>query len=205
MTTPELARLMPLCSTDESRKKVASPFAMTWAGRQWAVGTDGHVLAAVPFDGELRADGPDATKVVPAREPTHTASVTDLLAFAGEQETTDCGECYGSTKCNQCECGTEHECGMCAGAGQKRVIRYGLLLDGGLDRDYLRRVILSAPDGTREVRFGHFEPKGPFLFTAPGWIGLVMPIRPGSSELEGAPRFSVEPAAGAPSPTPKEK
>lgn len=199
--TPILEALQPLCSSDPHRTRLASPFAVNWGLRKWAAATDGHFLVMLPFDGDLRTDGPDAIAVIPAEIPPPTlVDASRLLAFAGVEERRECGNCSGSGKCDFCGCCTTHACGDCDGKGTKRRIRYGLLLDGGLDLDFLRTVVLSAPPGTTRIGVAHGGGEEPFVFTAPDWMSLLMPIRPGTSDLKDAPRFDAEaPARPAPS------
>jgi hypothetical protein len=164
------AALKPLCSEDPDRERLASPFAIVFENRKWACGTNGHCLAALPFDGELRTDGPDAAKEIPTGKPTHTATLAALREWAGTPVMEECPQCGGEKK------RTGHDCDLCGGKGELPKLRYGALLDGVLNRDLLRNVLDSAPEGTTEIAIAHEGPMAAFAFRVPDWIGLVMPI-----------------------------
>lgn len=165
--------LLVCCSDVSYRTEILTPFAIKHEGRQWACATDGHCLAAVPFDGELRTDGPDTAPLFPRVPLSHKTRVAALRDWAGKPQSRD------RCSCDHCFC--EEEC--CR--GMVEVPRYARLLDGVLNLNLLCHVLESAPFDA-EVRFLHAEPLGPFVFRTDDWIGMIMPIRPDDGEAQAA-------------------
>jgi hypothetical protein len=200
MANETLELLKPICSSDTDRPKIATPFAMQWANRRWAAATNGHMLVALPYEGELRTDGPKAAAIVPAAPATHKASVAALRGWAGEPVMEACPECHGDSywNCDCPNCGDDHACEHCEGKGEARKRRYGILLGAGLNPDYLRAILATTT--AEEVTILHAKPRDPFRFEAPDWLALLMPIMPESEELKGAPVFREASIASAAEP-----
>jgi len=197
-----LDTLQTICYTGGDRATIATPFKMLFEDRAWAAGTDGHLLAALHYDGELRSDGPDARAIIAVEPPPeHTAQLSALREWAGLPYPSEsvCPKCNGkppyAAYYGQSERG--RYCGECDSLGRKiEGIRGGKLLRGALNRMLLSRVLCTVPEGVTALRVGHSGEFAPYIFRADGWLAAVMPIR---GVADDAPLFV--PAALARKPT----
>lgn len=169
--------LAAVVSTDKERPNLCSPYGIEFEGRKWACATDGKMLAALPFDGELRTDGPDPLGMLREMPATHSASVAGLLRAAGEMVMTKCDgfDCDNG----DCNCGCEntppHKCRKCAGTGKMPELRPRRMLRGTLNPDLLSRLLSTAPKGSL-LSVGQADEKDPYVFRGSNWIGLLMPM-----------------------------
>jgi hypothetical protein len=193
VATSVLDRLKPVCSADKDRARIATPFAMTYEGRKWACATDGHVLAALPFDGDLRGDGPDAVKVIPAAPPTHKTTIAALRHLAGKIAFETCDKCDGSGEvahdcdCSLCTYSGSEPCGRCDGEGKWRKQRPAQIGPVVFDRNLLALVLGSGPEAG-EVRVGPLVALEPIRFRTADWLALVMPIHATDEQTNEAKR-----------------
>lgn len=144
MTPAEI--LAPICSTDETRANLATPFGMVFRCRKWIAASDGHVAVAFLDDAvALRDDAPPLAELLDLEPPpTFRASVEALRSWAGPPEAWD--------------------------------TRYGAIFSGILNRVLLARVLATLPDDTTHVRIGQAEPLAPYILRAKGWLAAIMPV-----------------------------
>lgn len=189
-----IERIKPLCYQDDDRPSIASPFCVEWNGRRWAAATDGHLLVMLPFDGELRTDGPDIPKLLDGEQkPDHAVSVSALRVWAGEPRRREevCGRCNGVPPRRQHD-GSRY-CEVCDTLG-KIVERWreGLLLHGAVNRILIAKVLTTLPEGIGEILIGQYGEHRPYIMSAEGWTAAVMPLRDAGKNY---PRFEIGRAA----------
>ncbi len=196
-TLPE--SLLLCCSTDNTRPTLLTPFLMVYEGARWAAATDGHLAAALTFDGDLRDDGPDLAALLKAEPaPTYMVRVTPLSVWAGTPYPAEniCKACNGHPPRSYCPaCGGGPRCDRCDGTGRWRESsRDGKMLGGALNRTLLSKAIATLPSGIEMVEVGHPEALHPYILRAPGWLAAIMPLRGANDD---APEFTSLLAIGS--------
>lgn len=191
-----LERIKPLCSSDGDRPNIATPFRMLYRDGIFAVATDGILMVAAPFAGDLRTDGPDVASILkdePA--PTHAAQMRALREWAGSPYPAEtlCVKCKGAPP-RLPYCPTHERgrfCDGCDSLGRTTERwRQGLVLNACLNRILLARLLAALPEKTDIVRIGRADGDGkPYLpETSEGWVGAIMPI---ASPTSDSPRFTA--------------
>lgn len=195
MTPEEI--LKPICSTDESRPGLLTPFGIDFEGRRWTVATNGHNLVALPFPRVLRTDAPDVVGALLTKEPrpNFRASVASLKEWAGSPVPawTACETCHGEPPHQFCPaCGGGPRCDGCGGAGGIReMMRPGALLEGVVNKVLLAQVLATLPADVTHLLIGQRCAFCAYMLRAKDWIGSVMPLR----DSEAGSKFTeLEPA-----------
>ena len=166
--------LLP-CSHDETRSQILKPFAATLWGRKWAVGTDGKCMAAFLHSGQRLGDGPPIARIFPPEwRPTHTALLSNLRAWAGKAPKVVCSVCLGDGLGREGSDG--EDCCRCGGFGWITARRPSSLLGVTLDRNFVARVLLTAPVRGRAELLGQGV-DGAVVLLAQDWLAAVMPLR----------------------------
>jgi hypothetical protein len=192
-----IEKLQRLCySADDSRPKVATPFATEFEGVRWAVATNGSCLAAVPLSAELRSDGPGWSAILRNEpEPTHFVRLSLIRRWAGPAEPINitCPDCNGVPP--RITPAPGRYCKRCDTLGREiESVRYGRVFDGGFNRLFFARVLAVAPRGDAVVRIGHSGEHAPLIMRADGWLAMVMPM----NGVGDAPQLEVHPIERAP-------
>ena len=181
-----LEQLKPFCSTDDERiviNEPASHGAFTWA-------TDGRILVRVPRMAEV----PEVAEFPPVK-PTWDATFDPSADFQPLPPLPDdpvpevpCEECEGDGWRVCLECGTEHSCGKCRGAGIIEDRRWTLVGGHPFKVKYLHR-IAALPDPRLAVtpmmdRGKVTGARASFIFD--GGHGVLMGLKPIAEWAEGS-------------------
>lgn len=147
---------------------------------EFACGTNGHFAAFIPAKLVPKIKKRDRTPNAPALIPKEfTGKWTTALADLEEPELEkallgkNCSFCGGTERC-ECQCGYEHDCLGCGGAGAVMPYR---IYNKVFQYDYISRIRRAFQMlGVDKVEYAETKPQGAAVFTANELKILLAPL-----------------------------
>jgi hypothetical protein len=172
--------MQALCSTDQTRSNIASPFLVELDGAEWLCVTDGAMILA------LKGQKPEAAqpdnpprcamilKSIQTAVPVAHSTVDHLQELFGPMKGDDCPACDGTgettCRCPKCKTGHQTRCEKCKGTGMsKHFINF---LDRNIDAVLLYLLMAHCPDGECDI----CVEENSLILRGDGWLAEIMVV-----------------------------